>query len=65
MPREALRPKSYCNKIPDGSNSVGNFIFIKKYLAQSKFFVFLHRVSLIRPAPVKLPQGRKAARVDG
>ena len=36
-----------------------------KIFAQSKNFVSLQRVSLIRPAPVELPQGRKAARVDG
>jgi hypothetical protein len=27
--------------------------------------VFLHRVSLVRPAPFELPQGRNAARVKG
>jgi hypothetical protein len=27
--------------------------------------LLLRRVSLMRPAPVELPQGRKAARVDG
>lgn len=29
------------------------------------FFVFLQRVSLIRPAPIELPQVRNEARVDG
>ncbi len=39
-----------------------NFIF---GIARLIFFVFLQRVSLIRPAPIELPQVRNEARVDG
>lgn len=34
-------------------------------LLKLTFFVFLQRVSLIRPAPIELPQVRNEARVDG
>ncbi len=35
------------------------------YLVQNDFFLLLRRVSPARSVPVKLPQGRKTARVDG
>ena len=36
----------------------------KNILIIKELFINLHRVSLIRPAPVKLPQIRKEARVQ-
>jgi len=38
---------------------------LKKHCTNLNIFVVLQRVSLIRPAPVELPQVRKEARVDG
>jgi hypothetical protein len=36
-----------------------------KKLRNTRFFLSLQRVSLIRPAPAELPQVRKEARVGG
>jgi hypothetical protein len=51
------------NKLPDYMQKTETKLFF--YLVHDYFFLLLRRVSPARPAPVELPQGRKAARVNG